>query len=69
MYALAAAVSCFEVLAFEPVPIPLAGDGVFGGAIFPDVWLDFDNGISGLRWMKVTWTWSGEPSSGAPLNA
>eukprot|EP00947_MAST-08B_sp_MAST-8B-sp1_P001120 g1120.t1 len=43
----------------EPVPIPAAGDGVFGGAIYEHTWIDFLVGpdkTRGLFFSNVTWT-------------
>ena len=56
--------------AFEPLPIPLAGDGVFGGAIHQSAWIDFPEGR--LTFMDTAWTWSNvslcsNRSSGVPV--
>ena len=40
----------------EPLPIPLAGDGVFGGAIHPSAWIDFPH--YRLTFMDTAWHWS-----------
>jgi hypothetical protein len=41
--------------AIEPVPIPVSGDGVFGGAMM-DKWIDFPN--FELAFLNVTWLWT-----------
>jgi hypothetical protein len=38
----------------EPVPVPRAGDGVFGGAVM-DRWVDFPRYT--LAWLNVTYKW------------
>jgi hypothetical protein len=44
----------------EPVPIPFAGDGIFGGRMY-DSWIDFNpatdrNKVLHLVFSKVSWT-------------
>jgi hypothetical protein len=45
-------------VATEPVPIPSQGDGVYGGEIYPSVWLDFNTRVSDLRWLNVSYVWA-----------
>ena len=54
---LAAPFGCSNGAFEEPNPVPALGDGVFGGKIRSDVWVDFGPRVAnaGLRFSHVTW--------------